>query len=184
MKIGNEYYRIIYRTNKSMSTNATSLKADDVSSIQFQNCVLREIWKLKWFHIPFQCIFYCLSQAITMPFNVSLQSGHCAVCYWQCVRIARPKCTSNIRFNNFNLGFFYCVAHHRQCDWNELLSEFEILKHVNITGHRNIIKLIGACSNTGMWPIYQHWEINTMSLTVKCINCQTQGMHEKRSSIE
>ena len=54
---------------------------------------------------------------------------------------------SNTRLNFFGI---FSVAHHRQCDWNELLREFEILQHVNATGHRNIIKLIGACSKTGM----------------------------------
>ena len=33
-----------------------------------------------------------------------------------------------------------------QSDWNELLREFDVLKHVNSTGHRNIIKLIGGCT--------------------------------------
>ena len=53
--------------------------------------------------------------------------------------------------NKCDLAIFdFISANRSQSEWNELLREFEILRHVNTAGHDNVIKLFGACTQTGI----------------------------------
>lgn len=62
--------------------------------------------------------------------------------------VSAPFFKSNRKCNIIVLCFN--VANRGQSDWNELLREFEVLQYVNSTGHENILKLIGACTQTGV----------------------------------
>ncbi|XP_046849314.1 angiopoietin-1 receptor-like isoform X2 [Xenia sp. Carnegie-2017] len=52
----------------------------------------------------------------------------------------------NANNNDIPVAIKTLRANRGQSDWFDLMREFEILQHLNITGHENVVKLYGACA--------------------------------------